>query len=209
MTVYLTVDDVLGLHHAVKKHFHEYTSGGKTDRNKIQSIIDKPKRRIADQQIYATIYEKAACILESFCREHVFADGNKRTAVLAMFAFITINDCNIALPFNIVKYTVGIARRTEQRPEDIEALITDISKWIEERSSTSVKNHRKKLIRYVILPWIGIILLQLTLVGIPIQYMILRDWFQTKMHQEYKSDLRLPIDFILVVPSKLKQIVIG
>ena len=207
MIEYLTVDNVLSLHYVVKDHFHENTTSGKIDKNKIQSIIDKPKRKIADQEIYETVYEKAACLLEAFCREHVFADGNKRTAVLAMFTFLTINNYNMVLPFNIVKYTVEITKRLEQKPEDIETLIRNISRWIEERSSTNNKNHKKKLIQYVVLPWILLFLLQLTIIGLPIQYLILRDWFQTKMHPEYRYNLKLPLDFILIIPSKIKQII--
>ncbi len=158
------------------------------------------------RKVYPTIYTKAACIMEAFCREHIFADGNKRTAVLAMFTFLTINNHNIALPFSTVKYTVKIAQQVEQRPEDIDALITDISEWIEARSSTNIKGHRKKMIRYVILPWIALLLLQLSMVGIPIHYLILRDWFQTKTHPEYKYRLWFALKFIIVVPAKLKQI---
>lgn len=207
MITYLTVDAIVSLHRVVKEHFHEDISGGKVDRNRIQSIADKPGRRIAGQEVYATVYEKAACLLESLCREHVFVDGNKRTAVLAMFTFLTINNHNIALPFSTVKYTVGIARRVEQSPEDIEELIKEISKWIESRSSTDSGSHKKKLIRYVVLPWIALILLQATVVGIPILYLITRDWFQTKMHPEYRYSFILPMDFILVIPAKLKQII--
>ena len=64
MTKYLTVDEILTLHSIIKEQFHENTTSGKIDRNKIQSIIDKPKREIAGQEIYTTIYEKAACLLE-------------------------------------------------------------------------------------------------------------------------------------------------
>lgn len=56
------------------------------------------------------------------------------------------------------------------------------------------KEHRKKLIRYVILPWIALFLLQLTIIGIPIQYIILQNWFQTKMHRVQarpKTSIRL------------------
>ncbi len=207
MITYLTVDDVLGLHSIVKEHFHENTSSGKIDRNKIQSIVSKPERKIAGQEVYPTIYEKAACLLEAFCREHVFADGNKRTAVLAMFTFLTINNHNIVLPFSTVKYTVKIAEELKQNPEDIEALIKNIGKWIGKRSSTNNKNHKKKLIWYVVLPWIALMLLQLTVLGIPIHYLILRDWFQTKMHPEYKYNLKLPAEFMLIIPAKLKQII--
>ena len=69
----------------IKEHYYENTAnGGKSIQMKIQSIIDKPKLEIASQEIYTTIYEKAACLFEAFCRGHIFADGNKRMAVLAI-----------------------------------------------------------------------------------------------------------------------------
>ena len=207
MTTYLTVDAILDLHYIIKEHFHENTTNGKIDRNKIQSIIDKPGRKIAGQEIYTTIYEKAACLLEAFCREHIFADGNKRTAVLAMFTFFTLNDYNIVLPLSTVKYTVEITKHLEQEPEEIEALIKDISKWLEERSSTNNSDHKKKLIRYLVLPWLGLSLLPFTIVGILIQYKILQDWLQTKTHQQYRYNIGLIIGFYGVTLSKLKQVI--
>ena len=205
MTKYLTVDEILTLHSIIKEQFHENTTSGKIDRNKIQSIIDKPKREIAGQEIYTTIYEKAACLLEAFCREHIFADGNKRIAVLAMFTFLTFNKYNIALPLSTVKYTVEVTKHLEQKPEEIEALIKDISKWIEKRSSTNNRDYKKKLIRYVVLPLFGLAVLQFTIVGIPIQYLVVQDWFQTKTHPQYKYDARLIIGFFLITLSKLRQ----
>ncbi|MDI1495998.1 MAG: death-on-curing family protein [Cenarchaeum symbiont of Oopsacas minuta] len=140
MIKYLTVDYVIYLHDIIREHFPENTASGKINKNKIQSIVDKPSLKIADQEIYTTIYEKAACLLEAFCREHVFTDGNKRTAILAMFTFLTINNHNIVLPSNTVKYIVEITKHMEQKPEDIKILIKEISKWIEKRSSINNKN---------------------------------------------------------------------
>ena len=205
MITYLTVDTILDLHSIIKEHFHENTTSGKIDRNKIQSIIDKPKREIAGQEIYTTIYEKAACLLEAFCREHIFADGNKRIAVLAMFTFLTSNKYNIALPLSTVKYTVEVTKHLEQKPEEIEALIKDISKWVEKRSSTNNNDYKKKLIRYLILPRLFVSLLPLTIVGIPIHYMIIQDWLQTKMHSQYKYDGRLIIDFFWITLFEIRQ----
>ena len=205
MTKYLTVDIILELHSIIKEQFHENTTIGKIDRNKIQSIIDKPRIEIAGQEIYTTIYEKAACLLEAFCREHIFVDGNKRTAVLAMFTFLTFNNYNIALPLSTVKYTVEVTKHLEQKPEEIEALIKDISKWIEKRSSTNSNNYKRKLARYVILPALGLILLEITIVGIIIHNRILQDWLQTKMHPQYKRNAGSILGFFWVTLSRLKQ----
>ena len=189
----------------IKEHFHDDTTNGKIDRNKIQSIIDKPRIKFAGQEIYITIYEKAACLLEAFCREHIFADGNKRTAVLAMFTFLTVNKYNIALPLSTVKYTVEVTRHLEQKPEEIEALIKNISKWVEKRSSTNSNDYKRKLARYVILPVFGLILLEITIVGIIIRKRIIQDWLQTKMHPQYKHDVRSMMIFFWLTLSKLKQ----
>ena len=89
--------------------------------------MDKPGRKIADHKVYPRIHEKAACLLEAFCREHVFADGDKRIAILAMFTFLTVNNHHIVLPFNTVKYTVKITRCLGQEPDDVEVLIKDIN----------------------------------------------------------------------------------
>ena len=197
MTEYLTVDIILALHSIIKKQFHENTTIGKIDRNKIQSIIDKPRQEFGGQEIYTTIYDKAACLLEAFCREHIFVDGNKRTAVLAMFTFLTFNNYNIALPLSTVKYTVEVTKHLEQKPEEIEALIKDISKWIEKRSSTNSNNYKRKLARYVILPVLGLALLEITIVGIIIRKRILQDWLQTKMHPQYEQDVRSIMVFLI------------
>ena len=68
MIKYLAVDSILDLHSVVKDHFHDNTTSGKIDKYKIQSILDKPGRKFENKEFYPTIYEKAACILESFCR---------------------------------------------------------------------------------------------------------------------------------------------
>ena len=131
MITYLTADTILSLHSIIKEHYYENTANGKINTDKIQSIIDKPKLEIAGQEIYTTIYEKAACLFEAFCRGHIFADGNKRMAVLAMYTFLTINNHNIVLHPSTVKRTVDVAKNLVREPEEIESLIKNISKWIQ------------------------------------------------------------------------------
>ena len=55
MTKYLTVDTILALHSIIKEHFHENTTIGKIDRNKIQSIIDKPRKNCRSRNLYDNI----------------------------------------------------------------------------------------------------------------------------------------------------------
>jgi death-on-curing protein len=43
------------------------------------------------EDAYATIWEKAAALLQSLACNHGWVDGNKRTAWVAAFTFLTVN----------------------------------------------------------------------------------------------------------------------
>lgn len=43
------------------------------------------------REIYPTIYDKAAIMLQKITKKHVFVDGNKRTAFMATKAFLYLN----------------------------------------------------------------------------------------------------------------------
>ena len=57
---------------------------GIRDINQLKSCLDKPYMSAFEQDLYPTIYDKAACLLESIMTTHPFADGNKRTAFMVM-----------------------------------------------------------------------------------------------------------------------------
>ena len=85
--------DILLLH-----QFSVADYGGATeirDHNLLLSAINRPFQTFAGNELYPGPYEKAAALGESLIINHPFADGNKRTAMLAMLAFLLENNIEV------------------------------------------------------------------------------------------------------------------
>lgn len=50
------------------------------------------------EDAYASIFDKAAALLESLVRNHALVDGNKRTAWLATCTFLELNGRTVDAP---------------------------------------------------------------------------------------------------------------
>ena len=90
---YLTPDDVLKLH---KKGLEAH--GGETgirDNGLLESAVAQPQMTFEGRDLYPTLVEKAAALGYSLVKNHVFVDGNKRVAHLAMETFLALNGFEI------------------------------------------------------------------------------------------------------------------
>lgn len=87
--VYLDGEELLRLHKIVV----DYAGGshGVRDAHLLGSILVKPQMEFGGEEAYPTMWEKAACYMESLAKYHVFVDGNKRTAVAATARFLRLN----------------------------------------------------------------------------------------------------------------------
>jgi death-on-curing protein len=87
--IYLDGEEVLILH----ARMIEQTGGvhGVRDAGLLRSVLEAPKQRFGGKALFPAIWQKAAVYLERFARFHVFVDGNKRTAVVAMARFLYVN----------------------------------------------------------------------------------------------------------------------
>jgi death on curing protein len=85
VTVYLTFEQVLAIHDAAAG------PSGIRDAGAIQSAVGRPQATVFGEDAYATIWEKAAALLQSLACNHGWVDGNKRTAWVTAFTFLTVN----------------------------------------------------------------------------------------------------------------------
>lgn len=67
-------------------------SHGVRDRAALESAIARPFQTFDDKDLYPTVIEKAASLIESLLINHPFIDGNKRTGYLILRLFLIIND---------------------------------------------------------------------------------------------------------------------
>ncbi|MFS4490768.1 type II toxin-antitoxin system death-on-curing family toxin [Dietzia kunjamensis] len=54
------------------------------DMGLLQSSVERPRTTLFGAEQYPSIHDKAASILDSFCRNHSLVDGNKRCAWIAV-----------------------------------------------------------------------------------------------------------------------------
>ena len=118
LTQYLTLHEVLELHKkTIEKHGG---SMGVRDLGLVESALYRPQ-----SGYYETISAQAASLLQSFCMNHPFVDGNKRVSLLVCVVFLKMNGFNLKVKNpTLVNF---ILNEVIQKRADAEA----ISLWLE------------------------------------------------------------------------------
>ena len=81
---------------------------GCRDISLLESAVSRPFQTVFGEDAYPTILEKAVALFHSLVSNHPFHDGNKRTAVSALYIFLLANGYYFALP-NADAYDVAKA----------------------------------------------------------------------------------------------------
>jgi death-on-curing protein len=87
--LFLTLDEVLGIHADQIRRYEG--SPGLRDLGLLQSALGMPETTFDDEFIHGTLFEMAAAYLFHIARNHPFADGNKRTALMCALIFLALN----------------------------------------------------------------------------------------------------------------------
>lgn len=72
-------------------------SHGIRDEGLMESAISRPYQTFGGEDLYPSVFEKAAAIAESTIINHPFVDGNKRTGYLAMLAILEESKIEISV----------------------------------------------------------------------------------------------------------------
>ena len=71
-------------------------AAGLRDEGMLESALDRPRNKWTSKQ--AELAELAAAYAFGIARNHPFVDGNKRTALLALYTFLGVNDVEFDVP---------------------------------------------------------------------------------------------------------------
>src|SRR5271170_6076390 len=88
MTDYLTLADVLFLHHDQVERYGG--AHGVRDMGAVEAAVFRPQ-----SGYYEDVIAEAAALMESLAMNHPFVDGNKRVAFAATHSFLKINGFEI------------------------------------------------------------------------------------------------------------------
>ncbi len=125
---YLTVKDVILLHNLAIDNFGG--SHGLRDFGLLESAVMRPQASFGGKDLYKTIFPKVAALLHSLLLNHMFVDGNKRTAMFAPMTFLELNHHTFIAP---QKEVVRAALWIENQKPSLE----EIAKWL--------RKHTKKV----------------------------------------------------------------
>lgn len=85
----MTLEEVLKMHDVFIERFGGLS--GVRDFNLLSSAIEMPKMAMFGEDLYPTVYDKAAAYLYHIVQNHPFADANKRTGFGAAYLFLKAN----------------------------------------------------------------------------------------------------------------------
>jgi death-on-curing family protein len=67
------------------------SKGELRDRGLLESALGRPFQSVFGEDAYPDVHQKATALFHSLIANHPFSDGNKRTAVLALYDFLLAN----------------------------------------------------------------------------------------------------------------------
>lgn len=121
---YLTVKDVILLHNLAIDNFGG--SHGLADFGLLESAVMRPQASFGGQDLYKTMFLKVAALLHSLLLNHMFVDGNKRTAMFAAMTFLELNDYAFNAP---QKEVVRAALWIENKKPSFEEIAAWLKKY--------------------------------------------------------------------------------
>lgn len=88
---YLGAKDIVKMNVIQIKKYSPNEPIGVKDPNALEMCVGQLKVTAFGEEVYLSVYEKAALLLIQLIKKHPFHNANKRTAFLAAFVFLKIN----------------------------------------------------------------------------------------------------------------------
>lgn len=132
----LETDDIIELHSKLindfggKPGYYPYT------RDKVDWIVNNVDAVVFGEEVYPTIFEKAAMLLYFFSKNHCFVDGNKRIAYNACEIFLAANGYILNTEkLNSYKFVKSIAASNIRETDKRHRYIKKIARALERNST--------------------------------------------------------------------------
>ena len=121
----LTPKQILLIHdELIEKYGGSY---GVRDENLLESAIFQPFATFGGEDLYQTLFDKAAALLRSLVKNHPFIDGNKRTGIAATQILIEANDY-------IFKASISATEKYVRKIAVSKISVEEISLWLKRHS---------------------------------------------------------------------------
>ena len=123
--IQFTIQDIYELHTQLENTF--VLTPGVRDRNLLASAVNTPFQTFMGNDLYPSIYDKAAQLCYGIANNHPFTDGNKRTALHSMYVYLIVNGYDIiATQQDVENLIINVAAGRMHN--------TELSKWLQENT---------------------------------------------------------------------------
>ena len=123
--IQFTVQDIYELHIQLEKTF--ILASGIRDENLLASAVNTPFQTFMGNELYPSIYDKAAQLCYGIANNHPFTDGNKRTALHSMYVYLIINGFDItATQLDVENMIINVAAGNMTN--------TELAQWLRENT---------------------------------------------------------------------------
>lgn len=119
--IQILLDNILMIHEQLSNTYK--MEPGVRDIDLLDSAVNAPFQTFSNNDLYPTIYHKAAKLCHGLAKNHPFVDGNKRTALQTMLLYLAIN--NIELQYTNVELETLILDVVTDKMK-----LEDITNWI-------------------------------------------------------------------------------
>lgn len=123
----LTVEAVFEINRRMIADYSEGEMVGVKELGLLESAVERPFQTMFGDPLYPSLFDKATALFESIAKNHVFFNGNKRTALGSVMYFLYINDQKCVLPTDVAADLV-VDFVTKKKS------FVDVSKLLEENS---------------------------------------------------------------------------
>lgn len=128
MVNYLTRNELIRLNHDIRPDIPvyqliQYAPG-------IDIVVMQPQQVMFGQELYPTLWLKAAFIMQKITKKHIFTNGNKRTSLTATAYFLYKNGYNLIITNEEAVSIVLFATNNA----DSENIMQKIANWLEKHS---------------------------------------------------------------------------
>jgi death on curing protein len=119
----ISIDEVKILHQTLIENFGG--SKGIRDKGALESALARPFQTFDNSELYPSVIEKAASLVESILINHPFIDGNKRTGYTLLRLYLLQNGLDIVTSSdNKYEFIINIASGAFQYDKILEWLKT-------------------------------------------------------------------------------------
>lgn len=126
--VYLSLEQVLFVHEDQIERYGG--SSGLRDLSLLESAIFRPQSSFGGEDLYPTIFVKAAALMHSIILNHPFIDGNKRTGMATGLVFLELNGYSLKVSQDILINTALHIAEKKLGIEEIAELLEKYSKRV-------------------------------------------------------------------------------